>query len=90
MVLNIIENGQGVDNRAKKLSEIFGVASFQSVSVSIQRLGHFQFLQKLLAVELEAVEQRILAGKPTPVFEHLKCNCRFAPVFLTLPSYFPP
>ena len=60
----------------KRPSEIFGVTSFQSVP----EIGGFPVpLQKLLAVELEAVEERTLAGRPTPVFEqHLKCNCRFA------------
>ena len=80
MVLNIIENGQDVDNRAKNAEQDFRGSKFSVCTKEYPEVGGFPVpLQKLLAVELEAVEERILAGKPTPVFEqHLKCNCRFA------------
>ena len=68
MVLSIIGNGQDVDNWAKKAERDFRGNKLSVCTREYPEIGEFPVpLQKLLAVELEAVEERTLAGKPTPV-----------------------
>ena len=66
-------------NRAKAEHDFRG-SKLSVCTKEYPEIGGFPVpLQKLLAVKLEVVEERILAGKSTPMFEqHLKCNCRFA------------
>ena len=79
IVLNIIENRHDVDNRTKAEHDFRG-SKLSVCTKEYPEIGGFPVpLQKLLAVKLEPVEERILAGKSTPMFEqHLKRNCRFA------------
>src|SRR5258706_14986204 len=84
MILNIIANSYDVDIQAKKAVHDFRSSKLSVCTKEYPEIGEFPVpLQKLLAVELEAMEERLLAGKPTPIFEQfLRCSCRFARRYL--------
>ena len=79
MVFNITEIGHNVDNRAKKAECDFRGSKLSVYTKEYPEIGGFPVpLQKLLTVKLGTVEERILIGKFTPMFEqYLKCNCHF-------------
>ena len=61
MVLNIIENGHDVDIRAKKAECDFQGSKLSVCTKEYPEIGGFPVpLQKLPAVKLDAVEERIL------------------------------
>jgi len=84
MILNIIANGHDIDNRVRKAERDFRGSKLSICTKDYPEIGGFPVpIQKLLAQELDAVEERLLSGKPTPEFDtYLNCHCRFARRYL--------
>ena len=80
MILNIIDAGNDVDSRAVVAKTRFRNRKLAVCTKQYPEIGRLPVpVQKLLAVELNAVEGRIAKGKEVPIFddETLQCNCKF-------------
>lgn len=81
MILNIMDAGKDVDNRASTAKSRF---RNRKLAIAKQYLEVGQLpvpIQKLFAVELDAVADRIAKGKDVPTgfdeSEGLRCHCKF-------------
>ncbi|RPB23739.1 hypothetical protein L211DRAFT_218491 [Terfezia boudieri ATCC MYA-4762] len=76
MVLNIIDAAKDVDNRAAVAKTNFRNRKLTVCTKQYPEIGQLPVpIQKLLAVELDAVADRIAKGKEVPSFdENLRCR----------------
>ncbi|KAF8416903.1 hypothetical protein BGX38DRAFT_1335203 [Terfezia claveryi] len=79
MILNIIDATNDVDNRAELAKSHFRNRKLAVCTKQYAEIGQLPVpIQKLLARELDAVEERIAKGKELPRFdENLWCHCKF-------------
>lgn len=79
MTLNIIDAANDVDSRAV----VANLSRFRNRKLAVctkqyPEIGRLPVpVQKLIAGELNAVEERIAKGKEVPVLEDLQCHCKF-------------
>ena len=80
MILNIMDAAKDVDNRVVVAKSHFRSRKLAVCTKQYPEIGQFPVpIQKLLAVELDAVMDRIAKGKDTPTEydETLQCHCKF-------------
>ncbi|RPB19860.1 hypothetical protein L211DRAFT_586270 [Terfezia boudieri ATCC MYA-4762] len=79
MILNIIDAAKDVDNRAAVAKTNFRNRKLTVCTKQYPEIGQLPVpIQKLLAVELDAVADRTVKGKEVPDFdENLRCQCKF-------------
>ncbi|KAF8428783.1 hypothetical protein EV426DRAFT_585900 [Tirmania nivea] len=79
MILNIMDAANDVDNRAEVAKSHFRNRKLAVCTKQYAEIGQLPVpIQKLLAHELDAVEERIAKGKELPRFdENLRCHCKF-------------
>ena len=80
MILNIMDAANYVDNRAEVAKSQFCNWKLAICTKQYPEIGHFPVpIQKLLAIEHDAVADRIAKGKdvPTGFDGTLRCNCKF-------------
>ncbi|KAF8415880.1 hypothetical protein EV426DRAFT_661814 [Tirmania nivea] len=79
MILNIIDAAKDVDNRAAVAKTNFQNRKLTVCTKQYPEIGQLPVpIQKLLAIELDAVMDRIAKGKEVPDFdENLRCQCKF-------------
>ena len=79
MILNIMDAANGVDNRAAIAKSNFRNRKLAICTKQCPEIGRFPgSIQKLLAIELEKVEERIAKGKGVPAFEDTtRCYCKY-------------
>ena len=75
MILNIMDTATDVDNRATVAKSRFRNRKLTVCTKQYPEIGQLPVpIQKLLAVELEAVAERIAKGKEAPNFDDLRCG----------------
>jgi len=79
MILNIMDASNNVDNRADIAKSLFRNRKLAICTKQSTEIGQLPVpTQKLLARELDAVEERIAKGKEVPSFDqNLQCHCKF-------------
>ncbi|KAF8441166.1 hypothetical protein BGX38DRAFT_1272784 [Terfezia claveryi] len=79
MILNIMDAAKDVDNRAVVAKSRYRNRKLTVCTKQYKEIGQLPVpIQKLLARELDAVEERIAKGKEVPNFdENLRCRCKF-------------
>ncbi|KAF8425213.1 hypothetical protein EV426DRAFT_573443 [Tirmania nivea] len=79
MILNIMDAAKDIDNRAAVAKSLFRNRKLASSTKQYPQIGQLPApIQKLLAVEIDAVAERIEKGKELPNFdENLRCYCKF-------------
>ena len=80
MILNIMDSANDVDNRAAIAKSNFRNRKLAICTKQYPEIGRFPVpIQKLLALELEKVEERIAKGKRVPTFEGdtMRCCCKY-------------
>ena len=84
MILQIITQAKDMDRRAEAVKRDFRTKKLSVCNKQYPQIAEFPVpIQKLLAGELDALEARIAAGKPTPNIEDasLTCYCRFSGLY---------